>query len=81
LVGDSVLLGETVVGIVTSAGIHHELGPIALAVVKRTTDPSAELLVATADVAIAAGQEVIVPVGAGAVADIPRIPRLGAVTR
>jgi tRNA-modifying protein YgfZ len=79
--GDSVLLGETVVGTVTSAGIHHELGPIALAVVKRTTDPSAELLVATADGAIAAGQEVIVPVGAGSVADIPRIPRLGAVTR
>jgi tRNA-modifying protein YgfZ len=79
--GDSVLLGETVVGTVTSAGIHHELGPIALAVVKRTTDPSAELLVATADGAIAAGQEVIVPVGAGSVADIPRIPRLGAVIR
>jgi tRNA-modifying protein YgfZ len=79
--GDSVLLGETVVGTVTSAGIHHELGPIALAVVKRTTDPTAELLVATADGAIAAGQEVIVPVGAGSVADIPRIPRLGAVTR
>jgi tRNA-modifying protein YgfZ len=72
---------EKVVGTVTSAGIHHELGPIALAVVKRTTDPTAELLVATADGAIAAGQEVIVPVGAGSVADIPRIPRLGAVTR
>jgi tRNA-modifying protein YgfZ len=79
--GDAVTLGETAVGTVTSAGIHYELGPIALAVVKRTTDPLAELAVTAQGVAIAASQEIIVPVGAGAVADIPRIPRLGAVTR
>jgi tRNA-modifying protein YgfZ len=79
--GDAVSLGESAVGTITSAGIHYELGPIALAVVKRTTDPLAELTVTTQGIAIAASQEVIVPVGAGAVADIPRIPRLGAVTR
>jgi tRNA-modifying protein YgfZ len=79
--GDVVSLGDTAVGTITSAGLHFELGPIALAVVKRTTDPTAQLTVSSQGVAIAAGQEVIVPVGAGAVADIPRIPRLGAVTR
>ena len=37
--GDEVALGDTVVGRVTSAGLHYELGPIALAVVKRTHRP------------------------------------------
>jgi hypothetical protein len=69
------------VGLITSAGLHYELGPIALAVVKRTTDPVADLVVSTKGVRIAAAQEIIVPVGAGAVADVPRLPRLGAARR
>ncbi len=86
--GDPVLVASLVepvetteVGRVTSAAQHHELGPIALAVVKRTTDPAASLIVTTADGDVAAAQEVIVPPSAGASADVPRLPRLGAVTR
>jgi hypothetical protein len=75
--GDAVLLGDVDVGTVTSAAVHYELGPIALAVVKRTTDPDARLIVRAGEVDIAAAQEVIVPPSAGAEADIPRLPRLG----
>lgn len=79
--GDPVAAGEAVVGHVTSAAIHYELGPIALAVIKRSVDPSAQLSVTSSGVMIAAGQEVIVPPTAGAEANVPRLPRLGAVRR
>ncbi len=86
--GDEVVLletgddgGETVVGRVTSAARHHELGPIALAVIKRTVDPLAGLAVLADGIRIAAAQEVIVPPDAGAEANVPRLPRLGAVRR
>lgn len=69
------------VGLVTSAAVHYELGPIALAVVKRSTPTDTDLAVLVDGVPVAAGQEVIVPPDAGSVADIPRIPRLGAVPR
>ena len=76
--GDVVLAGDAEVGQVTSAALHYELGPIALAVIKRSTDPEIDLVVASDDAAIAAAQEVIVPPSAGAEADIPRLPRLRA---
>jgi folate-binding protein YgfZ len=76
--GDVVLSGDTEVGTVTSAALHYELGPIALAVIKRSTDPDADLIVRADDIFIAAAQEVIVPPSAGAEADIPRLPRLRA---
>ncbi|GAA4159754.1 folate-binding protein YgfZ [Gryllotalpicola daejeonensis] len=79
--GAEVMQGETVVGHVTSSALHHELGPIALAVVKRGVDPAAELVVRADGADVAAAQEVIVPPSAGAAADVPRLPRLGAVTR
>ncbi len=80
--GDEVLLGDAVVGRVTSVGLHHELGPIALAVVKRSTDPDSALEVSGEDGArVAVGQEVVVPPDAGRSADVPRLPRLGAVRR
>lgn len=69
------------VGAVTSSTMHYELGPIALAVIKRGVKPDAPLVVFAEDTSIAAAQEVIVPSDAGAVADIPRLPRLGAVKR
>ncbi|HYI50757.1 MAG TPA: glycine cleavage T C-terminal barrel domain-containing protein [Microbacterium sp.] len=75
--GDEVLAGESAVGVVTSAALHFEDGPIALAVVRRNTPIDASLVVRTADVQIIAAQEVIVPPEAGATADIPRLPRLG----
>lgn len=74
--GSSVFAGDTVVGQVTSSAIHYELGPIALAVIKRSVDPTTELVVRHDGVDIAAAQEIIVPPTAGAEADIPRIPRL-----
>ena len=69
------------VGHVTSSALHYELGPIALAVIKRSVDPAVDLVVETDDGPIAAAQEVIVPTDAGASANVPRIPRLGAVKR
>jgi folate-binding protein YgfZ len=73
---DPVLLGEAVIGRVTSAARHHELGPIALAVVKRAADPAASLIVQTSDGPVAAAQEQIVPPDAGATAGVPRLSRI-----
>ncbi|WP_435202113.1 YgfZ/GcvT domain-containing protein [Janibacter sp. GS2] len=56
--GAEVLLGDKVVGRVTSAARHHEDGPIALAVLKRNTDAQVDLLVAPT---ISAAQTEIVP--------------------
>jgi folate-binding protein YgfZ len=44
-VGAEVRAGERVVGHLTSIGRHHTDGPIGLALVKRNTDPTLELLV------------------------------------
>jgi len=66
-------------GTVTSAAVHHELGPIALAVVKRSLPEQAALVVETADGAVAAGQQVVVPADTGPAVDVPRLPRLGRV--
>ncbi|KFF58489.1 hypothetical protein JF66_18220 [Cryobacterium sp. MLB-32] len=86
--GDDVVVQNTdgqdrTVGQVTSVARHFELGPIALAVIKRGTDPTAELLVRTAGRDIPARQVVIVPPDAGASASVtvPRLPRLGSVPR
>ena len=80
--GDEVSAGDKVVGRVTAAALHHELGPIALAVIKRSTDPATVLTVATEDgTVVSAAQELVVPPDAGAEADIPKLPRLGAVKR
>ncbi|WP_137846099.1 glycine cleavage T C-terminal barrel domain-containing protein [Microbacterium sp. 2FI] len=75
--GAEVRLGEDAIGVITSAALHYEEGPIALAVVRRSTPVGATLTVATPDGgALAAAQEVIVPPDAGATANIPRITRL-----
>jgi len=66
------------VGHVTAAARHHELGPIALALVKRSADVDAELTIDVDGVLVPAAQQVIVPPSAGATADVPRLPRLGA---
>jgi tRNA-modifying protein YgfZ len=76
--GDVVLAGDVEVGLVTSSALHYELGPVALAVIKRSTDPEVDLIVRADGVDIAAAQEVIVPPSAGAEADIPRLPKLRA---
>jgi folate-binding protein YgfZ len=54
--GSDVLLEDRRVGFVTTAARHHELGPIALALIKRNTPADATLLAS----GIAAAQEVVV---------------------
>ncbi len=60
--GDPVSADGTDIGFVGSAARHYELGPIALALVKRTAPVDAPLLAA----GLPAAQEVIVPPDAGA---------------
>ncbi|MEV0349374.1 glycine cleavage T C-terminal barrel domain-containing protein [Nonomuraea sp. NPDC050680] len=59
--GAPVIFESQEVGVVGSAARHHELGPIALAMVKRTVPVDAPLLAG----GVAAAQEVIVPPDAG----------------
>jgi tRNA-modifying protein YgfZ len=66
--GDQVELDGQAVGFVGSAARHFELGPIGLALVRRTTPVEATLV---AD-GVAAAQEVIVPPDAGANVTIDR---------
>ncbi|MFI7584819.1 YgfZ/GcvT domain-containing protein [Kocuria sp. M1N1S27] len=65
--GADVVAGERPVGRVTSVQLHHEQGPIALAVLKRTVDPAARLVVTDGEERWAAAQQVVVPPDAGQV--------------
>ena len=60
--GDPVQLEGAAIGFVGSAARHYELGPIALALIKRTTPVDATLQAA----GLPAAQEVVVPPDAGA---------------
>lgn len=73
--GDPVLAGSDEVGHITSAALHYEDGPIALALLSRRA-PIGELVVHSDSVDIAAAQQVIVPADAGATAGVPRLTRL-----
>ena len=53
--GAVVMNGETEVGFIGSVGRHYELGPIALALIKRSTPTDATLIAA----GVSASQEVI----------------------
>ncbi|WIE75320.1 folate-binding protein YgfZ [Curtobacterium sp. MCSS17_007] len=79
--GTPVELDGKDVGRLTASALHHELGPIGLAVVKRSLDPAATLTLSVDHVVVTAAQETIVPPEAGATANVPRLPRLGAVRR
>lgn len=79
--GTAVELDGKDVGRLTSSALHHELGPVGLAVVKRSLDPAVTLTLTVDDVVVTAAQETIVPPEAGATANVPRLPRLGAVRR
>jgi tRNA-modifying protein YgfZ len=65
------------VGRITSSAMHHELGPVALAVVKRAVPADLPLIVESHGIDVAAAQVEIVPADAGAAVDVPRLPRLG----
>lgn len=79
--GDTVCDGENEVGKITSAARHYEEGIIALAIIKRNVDPTNILTVRSDGLNIPATQIVIVPPDAGRTADVPKLPRLGAVKR
>lgn len=66
--GDEVIVDGERVGVVTSAGVHWEDGPLALALVKRTVPVDAPVTVIHDNHPIAARQDVIVPPTAGATA-------------
>ncbi len=80
--GAQVLAGGRDVGVMTSMARHHELGPVGLAVIKRSVPEDAELVVAGEvsgeRVEVAAAQEVVVP-GEGVAVDRP--PARGPLTR
>jgi folate-binding protein YgfZ len=59
-------------GRITSVGQHFEMGPIALAVIARSTPVDATLLVKTEVGEISASQEIIVPPSAGKTAELPK---------
>ena len=77
-VGDEIRVSgsEKVVGKVTSAAQHFEMGPIALAVISRSVSEDSALGVSSSGGLIAATQEIIVPQSAGKVVEIPKLPRL-----
>lgn len=66
-----------VVGHITSSAMHHELGPVALALVKRAVPAGLPLIVESHGIEVAAAQVEIVPADAGAAVEVPRLPRLG----
>jgi folate-binding protein YgfZ len=77
-VGDEIRVSgqEKVVGKITSAAQHFEMGPIALAVISRSVAEEVALEVSSSGGMIAATQEIIVPQSAGKVVDVPKLPRL-----
>ena len=77
-VGDEIRISgtEKVVGKITSAAQHFEMGPIALAVMSRSVPEDSDLEVSSSGGLIAATQETIVPQSAGKVVEVPKLPRL-----
>ena len=65
--GSEVFAGDRKVGSVTSVAQHYEMGPIALAIIKRNVDPELELVVDDAGEKYVAAQETIVATDAGQV--------------
>jgi folate-binding protein YgfZ len=77
-VGDEVRVSgqDKIVGKITSAVQHFEMGPIALAIISRSVAEDAALEVSSSGGMIAATQEIIVPQSAGKVVEVPKLPRL-----
>jgi folate-binding protein YgfZ len=61
--GDPVVVGGRAVGFVGTAVRHHELGPVALALVKRTVTDDEPIVAGAAGRAVAAALEDVVPAG------------------
>ena len=76
--GAEVKSGDRTVGTVTSAVLHHDAGPIALAVIRRNVGVDTELTVVDGEQEYQALQTVIVPPTAGNVVGRPKdVGRLG----
>ncbi len=58
--GDAVLFGDREVGWIASSARHHELGPVATAVLKRNVPADVDLVVRTANGDVAAAQESVI---------------------
>lgn len=58
--GSEVQLSGKTIGKVTSVATHFEAGPIALALIRRNTDPATDLQVVDGEEAYAAAQEIVV---------------------
>ncbi len=71
--GDEVLSDGDRVGRISRAGWHYELGPLALAVLKRNVPENQDLLVQCKEIKLAARQETIVPAGSRDKKDIFRL--------
>lgn len=75
---EAALASARSVGTVTSVAHHHEMGPIGLAILKRTVDPEAELVVRQKDAEgavtelVAASQQVLVSPDAGNIVGRPQ---------
>lgn len=65
--GSAVLAGDRKVGTITSVAQHYEMGPVALALIKRSVDPAEPLTVDDEGQSYAAAQETIVAPDAGQV--------------
>lgn len=72
--GDNVVLGDKPVGAITRTVRHHEWGPIAQAVIKRSVPGGEELVVHTGEGSVSATQQVLVTPEAGRV-NAPDFPR------
>lgn len=58
--GDEVVVDGRVVGWVATPARHHELGPVATVVLRRATEPTADLVIRAADGEVLASQQVVV---------------------
>lgn len=63
-------------GKIRSSANHFEAGAIALALISRSVPENQELRVQLENTQLSATQEILVPASAGAVADVPKLPRL-----
>ncbi|MGO3152911.1 MAG: CAF17-like 4Fe-4S cluster assembly/insertion protein YgfZ [Galactobacter sp.] len=70
--GSAVMADGRKVGTVTSSVLHHDAGPIALAVIRRAVDPGLELSVVDGETSYTAAQTVIVAPEAGSVVGRPQ---------
>ena len=69
--GAQVLAGAKTLGALTAAAYHYELGPIALAIIRRATPITEQLTVPTSDGAVSASQTELAGVD-GVTPDRPR---------